>query len=127
QGGTTMVGVLYFLIVIGALSLGIAWLADRPGEVVVTWQGWRIETSLLVMGAAIVAVLAVLVLLWGIVRAVLRSPFMLRNLLHDRRGVRAYEAISRGLIAVGSGDLVAAPKYAAEVKRIPPGGPLAFP
>jgi len=121
-----MIRVLYFLIVVGALSVGIAWLADRPGEVVVTWQGWRIETSLLVMGAAIVAVLAVLVLLWGIVRAVLRSPFMLRNLLHDRRGVRAYEAISRGLIAVGSGDLVAAHKYAAEVKRIAPAEPLAL-
>ena len=50
-----MIRVLYFLIVVGALSVGIAWLADRPGEVVVTWQGWRIETSLLVMGAAIVA------------------------------------------------------------------------
>ena len=52
-----MIRVLYFLIVVGALSLGIAWLADRPGEVVVTWQGWRIETSLLVLGAAMVAVL----------------------------------------------------------------------
>jgi len=84
-----MIRVLYFLIVVGALSLGIAWLADRPSEVVVTWQGWRIETSLLVLGAAMVAVLALLALVWGIFRAVLRSPFMLRNLLHDRRGVRA--------------------------------------
>ena len=121
-----MIRVLYFLVVVGALSLGIAWLADRPGEVVVTWQGWRIETSLLVLGAAMVAALALLALAWGVFRAVLRSPFMLRNLLHDRRGVRAYEAISRGLIAVGAGDLAAAHRFAAEVKRIAPAEPLAL-
>ena len=121
-----MIRVLYFLIVVGALSLGIAWLADRPGEVVLTWQGWRIETSLLVLGAAMVAALALLALVWGVFRAVLRSPFMLRNLLHDRRGVRAYEAISRGLIAVGAGDLAAAHRFAAEVKRIAPAEPLAL-
>ncbi len=121
-----MIRVLFFLIVVGALAYGIALFADRPGEVVVTWQGWRIETSLLVLGAAIVAVLALLALLWGVVRAVLRSPFMLRNLLHDRRGERAYEAISRGLIAVGAGDLAAAHRFAAEVKRIAPAEPLAL-
>jgi HemY protein len=121
-----MIRVLLFLVVVGALAYGVALFADRPGEVIVTWQGWRIETSLLVLGLAIVAALALLALLWGMVRAMLRSPFMLRNLLHDRRGVRAYEAISRGLIAVGAGDLAAAHKFAAEVKRIAPAEPLAL-
>ena len=59
-------------------------------------------------------------------RAILRSPFMLRRHLHHRRGERAYEAISRGLIAVGAGDLAAARKHAAEVKRIAPAEPLAL-
>ncbi len=40
--------------------------------------------------------------------------------------MRAYEAISNGLIAVGSGDIAAARKLAAEVNRIAPGEPLAL-
>ena len=49
-----------FLIVIGALSLAAAWLADRPGDVVIIWQGLRIETSLMVLGAAILVLVVLL-------------------------------------------------------------------
>ncbi len=55
-----MTRVVLFLIVVGALSLGVAWLADRPGDVVIVWQGLRIETSLMVLGAGLIAALAVL-------------------------------------------------------------------
>ena len=116
-----MIRVVVFLIVVGALALGVAWLADRPGDVVITWQGFRIETSLMVMGAAVLAAMAVLALALEPSARDLGSPFILRRHLHHRRGERAYEAISRGLIAVGAGDLAAARKHAAEVKRIAPG------
>jgi HemY protein len=121
-----MIRVILFLIIVGALALGVAWLADRPGDVVVTWQGWRIETSLMVLGAALLAALAVLALLWSLLRAFLRSPSRLRAHLHRRRGERAYEAISRGLIAVGAGDLDAARKHTANAKRMAPAEPLAL-
>ncbi len=121
-----MIRVVVFLIIVGALSLGVAWLADRPGEVVVIWQGWRIETSLMVLGAAVLVAMAVLALIWSLLRAVLRSPVVLRGLLHGRRGARAYDAISRGLIAVGSGDVAAARKLAAKANRIASGEPLAL-
>jgi len=121
-----MIRVVFFLIVVGALAFGVAWLADRPGEVVVTWQGLRIETSLMILGAAVVAALAILAIIWSAVRAVLRSPIVLSRLLRNRRGVRAYEAISNGLIAIGAGDIVAAQKHSAAVNRIAPGEPLAL-
>jgi HemY protein len=121
-----MIRVVLFLIVIGALSVGAAWLADRPGDVVIIWQGLRIQTSLMVLGAAIVVFMAIIAAVWTLIRAVLRSPIVLANLMRHRRGVRAYEAISSGLIAVGSGDIAAARKLAAEVNRIAPGEPLAL-
>ncbi len=34
-----MIRIVLFLVLIGALSLGVAWLADRPGDVVIVWQG----------------------------------------------------------------------------------------
>ena len=121
-----MIRVVFFLIVVGALSLGVVWLADRPGDVVVTWQGWRIETSLMVLASAVLAAMATLALSWTVLRTVLNSPFTLFNLLHRRRGERAYDAISRGLIAVGAGDLLAARKHSAEARRIAPAEPLAL-
>ena len=121
-----MIRVAFYLIVVGALALGVAWLADRPGDVVITWQGWRVETSLMVLGAAMLAAMLVLALLLSGLRAVLRSPLLLRTLLRNRRGVRAYEAISGGLIAVGAGDTGAARKFMAEANRIAPAEPLAL-
>jgi HemY protein len=129
-----MIRVILYLIVVGLLAYGVALLADRPGDVVITWpwleQIWpghgRLETSLIVLAAAIVAAMIVFALLFSLARMIMRSPFMLRVLLHDRRGARAYEAISRGLISVGAGDLVAARKHAAEVNRIAPAEPLAL-
>jgi HemY protein len=121
-----MIRVAFYLIVVGALALGAAWLADRPGEVVVIWQGWRLETSLMVLGAALLAVLVLLAMLASLLRLVLRSPFLLRTLMRNRRGARAYEAISRGLIAVGAGDLVAARRSTLEANRIAPAEPLAL-
>ncbi len=121
-----MIRVALYLILVGLLAYGVALLADRPGDVVVTWQGWRIETSLMVLGAVVLAAMVLLALLFSLLRAILRSPFMLRTLLHNRRGERAYEAISRGLIAVGAGDLRAARKHATEANRIAPAEPLAL-
>jgi HemY protein len=121
-----MIRVVVFLIGVGVLALGAAWLADRPGEVLVTWQGFRIETSLMVMAAALLAALAVLVILWSIVRAIVRSPAVLANRRRERRGARAYAAISHGLIAVGSGDIDAARKLSADANRLAPGEPLAL-
>ena len=44
-----MIRVVIFLAAIAALALGAAWLADRPGDVVITWLGYRIETSVMVL------------------------------------------------------------------------------
>jgi len=121
-----MIRVVLFLLVVGALSLGVAWLADRPGDVVVTWQGLRIETSLMVAAGAVLLTLAVLAILWSILRAIVLSPVTLRNFRHRRRSTRAYQAISGGLVAIGSGDVAAAQKHAAVVNRLAPEEPLAL-
>ena len=122
-----MIRVSLYLILVGAIAYGVALLiADRPGDVIVTWQGLRIETSLLVLGAAILAAVIVLSFVFGLIRWIVRSPIVLARLLRNRRGVRAYEAISRGLIAVGAGDVAAAQRFTAEVQRLAPSEPLAL-
>jgi HemY protein len=121
-----MIRVALYLILVGVIAYGVALIADRPGDVVVTWQGLRIETSLLVLGAAIVAAVVILFVVLGFIRSIARSPMLLARMLRNRRGLRAYEAISQGLIAVGSGDVAAAQRFTAEVQRLAPGEPLAL-
>jgi HemY protein len=121
-----MIRVVSFLMIVGALALGIAWLADRPGDVVVTWQGLRIETSVMILGGAVLVAMAAIAVVWNILRAIVRSPSTLKKHLRQRRAVRAYEAISRGLIAIGAGDLAAARKHTVDAKRLAPAEPLAL-
>jgi HemY protein len=119
-----VIRVVFFLLVIGALAFGAVWLADRPGDVAITWLGHRMETSIGVLITAVVAIVVLAVMLWSMIRAVMRSPDLLGRYLRDRRGMRGYLAVSQGLIAVGSGNVVAARRYMEEAGRIAPDEPL---
>jgi HemY protein len=119
-----MIRVVIYLVVVGLLAFGAVWLADRPGDVAITWLGRRIETSVMVLAVALVAVAVLAAVLWSMVRAVLRSPDLVGRYLRTRRGVRGYLALSQGLVAVGSGDVVAARKFMEEASRIAPDEPL---
>jgi HemY protein len=119
-----MIRVLVYLVIVALLAFGAVWFAERPGDVAITWQGRRIDTSVMVLAAAVAAVAVASVMAWSILRAILRAPDNVSRYLRIRRGVRGYRAVSRGLIAVGSGDARAAKKFTAEAVRIAPREPL---
>lgn len=121
-----MVRVLIFLIAVGIVAIGAAWLADRPGEISVVWLGWRIETSLMVATIALIVVIVVSVTAWSLLRAIVRTPERLSLLRRARRNARGQIAISRGLIAIGSGDARTARRFADEAKRLVPYEPLSL-
>jgi len=121
-----MIRVLLFIALVALTAFGVVWFADRPGEVAIVWQGYRIETSVMVAVVAVAVVSLAAVLVWSIVRTILRSPDIFAMFLSHRRGVRGYLAISRGLVAVGAGDARAAKRASNEVERIAPGEPLAL-
>src|SRR5436190_4232953 len=123
-GDRAMIRILVFLLVIALLAFGAVWVADRPGDVVITWLGHRIETSVIVLVVALAAVAAVTTMLWSLVRAVVRSPARLLQHLRSRRGARGYLAVSQGLVAVGSGDAVAARRFMDDASRNAPDEPL---
>src|SRR5262245_61440363 len=120
----TMIRVLVYLAVVALLAFGAVWLADRPGDVAITWQGERVETSVMVAAAAVAAIAVGAVLLWSILRALVRAPDVIAARLRARRGERGYHAVSHGLIAVGSGDMRAAKRFTHEANRFAPGAPL---
>ena len=43
-----MIRVVLFLTSVALIAFGFAWLADRPGQVAITWLGYRLDTSVMV-------------------------------------------------------------------------------
>lgn len=119
-----MIRVALFLIFVGALALGVAWFADRPGDIALTWLGYRIETSLMVALAALAVIIVVAIMLWSLLRFLLRSPEQVSLFIRNRRAMKGHNAISRGLIAIGSGDAHKARRAAAEANRLAPNDSL---
>ena len=121
-----MIRVALFLVIVGLIALGITWIADRPGEVSVTWLGWRIETSLLVLLGAVLLLVAFCIFVWSLLRGIFRSPRRMTSAWRGRREAQGHRAITRGLIAVGAGDGQAARRYAEETKKLVSHEPLAL-
>jgi HemY protein len=115
-----MIRVLLYLVIVGLIALGAVWLADRPGTVAITWQGERLETSVMVLAASAVALAAAAIVLWSLLRAIVRAPNILARRRRARRNARGYRAMSQGFVAVGSGDLRAARRFTNEAKRLAP-------
>jgi HemY protein len=121
-----MIRVLIFIVIVGLVAVAAVWLADRPGDVAITWQGQLIETSVMVLVSAVVAVAALAIFLWSILSAIARAPAERRRRLRERRSGRGFRTLSRGLVAVASGDARAARRFAEEASRIAPDEPLAL-
>src|SRR5689334_4392571 len=130
-----MIRVVAYLVLVALVALGAVWLADRPGDVMITWpwldhvrpgldQGISIDLGVVVV-AIIVIALASALLFW-LIAAILRSPGNVAFFLRHRRAARGYQAISRGLIAIGAGDMGAARRFAAEARRHAGDEPLAL-
>jgi len=99
-----MLRILFFLIPVIALAFGFAWLADRPGDLVITFGGYQYQVTLMVAAVAIAAIVAATMLSWWIVKGIWRSPYTVSRYFRVRRRDRGYQALSTGMIAAGAGD-----------------------
>ncbi|PNG24584.1 heme biosynthesis protein HemY [Methylocella silvestris] len=121
-----MIRVLLFLAVLICLAIAEAWLIERPGELVLNWQGYKIETSVLMGIAAVFVAAAILLGLWMLLSFIFNIPSLMSLASRGRRRDKGYAALSRGMIAVGAGDTQAARRAAAEAQRMLPHEPLAL-
>jgi HemY protein len=119
-----MIRVLIFTLCVVAAALGLAWFADRPGTITVEWLGYQIQTSALVGALAIVALVVLLMLLWGLLRYLFTRPAAIAAYARERRKRQGYDALSRGFLAIGVGDRALAQRYAGIAARALPREPL---
>jgi HemY protein len=121
-----MFRIILFLVLIALAALGATWVAEQPGDVMLSWGGWRVETSLSVFALALGLVLVVAMLAWAIVRGLWRTPQRLKRSRRERRLARGRHAITHGLLAIGHGDSAAARAHAEVARRHAAHDPLAL-
>ncbi|MFD1227972.1 heme biosynthesis protein HemY [Pseudochrobactrum kiredjianiae] len=113
-----MIRVILFLVVVAALGLGFGWLADRPGDLVFTFAGERHNISLMTAASMVVAAIACAMLLWWVVKNLVRSPYILQRHFRARKRDRGYQSLSTGLIAAGAGDAEAARRMSKQASKL---------
>ena len=82
--------IVLFLLLIALAAAGAAWVADQPGEVVLTWGGWRAHPSLPVFALLLGIVIVAAILLWSALRALWKMPEKIRHGRREKRQKRAH-------------------------------------
>ncbi len=98
------------LLVVAALFF--TWLADRPGTVTIQWMGREIQMAFVVAVAVALVAASLLWFTWNLTRKIWRSPDSARSYWRGRKNRKGYESLSRGIIAAGAGDGIAAARHA---------------
>jgi HemY protein len=121
-----MYRIILFLVLIALAAAGVAWVADQGGDVVLSWDGWRLKTSLPVFALVLGVTIGAAMLAWSILRALWRTPEKIRRGRRERRQARGRHAITHGLLAIGHGDAAAARTHAEAARRHASNDPLAL-
>ncbi|WP_439365046.1 heme biosynthesis protein HemY [Bradyrhizobium sp. DASA03005] len=121
-----MLRIVLFLVLIALAAAGAAWVADQPGDLVLTAGSFRISTTLPRFVFLLGLFAASVVLVWSVLTMVWRMPGRLRRRRHDKRHARGRHAITHGLLAIGHGDPALARRHAEAARRHAPNDPLAL-
>ncbi len=113
-----------FLVGLGLVMLGVAWVASLPGDVTIVSQGWRLDTSVGVLSAFVALIAIAAALIYRLWRAFVTAPRRFIRWRRDRRRRIGYEALSAGLVAVAAGDPSGATRQARRADRLLGAPPL---
>src|SRR5262249_47748578 len=113
-----MVRLVVFALLVLALGYGFSWLADRPGDLSLIWEGQLYQTRLIVAASALIALIAGVMILWWLLRTISTSPHSVPRCFRARRSDRGYQALSTGLRAAGAGNALMARKMAARSRGL---------
>jgi len=119
-----MFRIFFFILGIGALSYGLSFLADIDGKVIIEWPGGIAERSFIEAMSYLFVIVFVLLLIWSLFRFILNSPEALSRYFSRKKQEKGLAALSGGLIALGSGDKLAASRLAGQARKTLPNDPM---
>lgn len=109
---------IFIFAFVAAIAAVLAWFADRPGSLTLTWLGYEIETSVMFGAGVVAAIVAFILFVWWLVKRILGVPGSITGFFRSRRRHKGYAALSQGMIALGAGDAHTASKLSAQADRL---------
>ncbi|MGP1394801.1 MAG: heme biosynthesis protein HemY [Inquilinaceae bacterium] len=102
---------LFFITKLAILIAAAVWLANRPGRVVLDWQGYTVETSAGILVLAALALMVAAALAYRLLRGIFRIPKAIGRHRAGSRREQGYRALTQGMVAVAAGDAAEAARY----------------
>ena len=109
---------LYSVLVI-FLSLIAGWVGTKPGSVQVYWLGYDISTSVSVAFILILILIFVSLIIYNIILSAVKTKNKIKSNIISKREDRSINSLSRGIVALISGDGEMAEKLSNDTKSIP--------
>ena len=111
-----MIRLIYWIIASLLITAGIAWLIGLPGTMTLELLGMRMQPRLGVAASIVIAAIALVILIWGLVKRVLAAPYYFTRRSRERRKEHGYVALTDGFIALSAGDAQRARLLAREAR-----------
>ncbi len=112
-----MIRGFFFFFFLALLTYLSVTLADAPGQVVINWYGYQIETTAIFLATAVAAVTIVAAIAYRYWVKFCELPGRLRRSRQDARYKKGYVALTRGFASLAAGDAKEARSQAAQAAR----------
>ncbi|MBY0509983.1 MAG: hypothetical protein K2P94_07495 [Rhodospirillaceae bacterium] len=107
-----------FVIGVALLVAGAVWLANDPGSVSLVWRGWRVDTSVGILIAAVMAAVVVIYMVMRLLAYIGGRVEAFAAVRRARRTQRGLTSLGDGFAAVHAGQGQAARKFAREAAML---------
>ena len=113
-----MIRTLIFLILLALVASGFALIADLEGGLNITLGPYQMDISILGGIIGLVLLCAALLFVWSIIKFFWQIPQRFNAMRLVRKEHKGQDALTKGLIAIGTGDMKAAEHCAKEAERL---------
>ncbi|MDC0033556.1 heme biosynthesis protein HemY [Alphaproteobacteria bacterium] len=99
-----MIRTVIFLAAAAFVVAGALWLANNPGDVLLSGGDWQIGIPLPLFAFAVLVIAVFAALCYRFWRSVRRAPSVTRAYFQRREIKKGYRALTQGMVAVAAGD-----------------------
>ena len=116
--------ILIYVVLIAVASVSAVWVAEQPGDVRLTWQGYLLESSISIFFVFVLVCAVLLTITYQFLSFIFRSPRKIRAIRRERAREKGYLSLNRGMVAVAAGDVKAAKRAVRAVETLRIESPL---
>ena len=113
-----MIRTLIFLALLALAASGFALIADLDGGLNLTIGPYQMDLSILGGMIGLVLICVALLFVWSLIRFIWTIPQRFQTMMLARKTAKGQRALTKGLIAIGTGDVIAAEHCAKEAERL---------